>query len=157
MISSGAVVYDGVIAGNGNRVVACTYTGGIFWLSGTGPWGNGDAQYPGHFDTYVEYESVQYVGGVPIAATTTVVSSAHFDAYPTACLAFGIAGGSRIGTTALGNTMPSNYPAMLDPACSATMVNGAWWTMNSLTISLVADCATPAKHATWGALKAIYR
>ena len=158
MISNGVVTQNFVNgAGYGNRTTACYYTGGVFWLSGSGPWANGDASYPGHFDQYVEYETVQYANWIPIAAVTNVQSAAHFDAYPTACIAFSIANGARIGTTDLGNVMPSYYPAMLDPACSPTMVNGAWWTMNSLTISLVADCATPAKHATWGALKAIYR
>ena len=143
-LTNGGVVFDGVVGGNGNRITACTYTGGIFWLSGTGPWANGDASYPGHFDTYVEYESVQYVGGIPIAATTTVASSAHF-------------GGTRVGTTVLGNVMPAYYPAMLAPDCSPSMVDGAWWTMNSLTITINATCATAAKKSSWGAIKAIYR
>jgi hypothetical protein len=158
-VSNGVVMYDAVnpSTGNGTRMIACTYTGGIFWLSGTGPWANGDASYPGHFDTYVEFETVQYVNWVAIGSTTTVQSSAHFDAYPQACLAFGIAGGTRMGTTVLGQVMPSYYPAMLDAACSPTMVDGAWWTMSGLTITINAACATPTKHSSWGALKAIYR
>jgi hypothetical protein len=143
--------------GNGNRTYASTYDGGVFWLNGSGPWGAGDADYPGHFDSYVEYETVQYVGGSAIAAVTNVQTTAHFDNYPSMCFAFSISNGTRVGTTDLGNVMPAGFPALLDPACGATRTEGAWWNMNSLTISITSGCATPTKHSTWGALKATYR
>jgi hypothetical protein len=143
--------------GNGNRTYMAPFTGGQLWLSGSGPWANGDAQYAGVFDSYVEYETVQYSNWVPISAVTNVQSAAHFNDYPTICMSFSIANGSRVGTTDLGNVMPAGYPALLDPACGATRTLGAWWNMTSLTISITAECATPSRTSTWGSLKALYR
>jgi len=62
-----------------------------------------------------------------------------------------------VGTTDLGNVMPPNYPALIDPACNPARTLGAWWDFFSISISLTPDCATPAKPSTWGSLKAIYR
>jgi len=144
-------------SGNGNRTYASTYSGGTLWLNGSGPWANGDTDYPGHFDNYVEYETVQYVGGSPVASVTNVQTSAHFDRYPTLCLSFSIANGVRVATTDLGQSGPPDYPALLDPTCAATRTLGAWWNMNALTIAVGAGCSTPTRHATWGSLKAVYR
>jgi hypothetical protein len=156
-LSDGVLILDTVDAnGNGNQTTACTYVGGVFWLSGSGPWANGDADYPGHFDSYVEYETVQYSNFVPISAVTNVQSTAHFDNYPTVCMGFSIANGTRVGTTDLGDVFPPNYPAMLDPNCDPTRTEGAWWDMTSITITLTPDCATPTEASTWGALKAMY-
>ena len=143
--------------GNGNRTFMKTYSGGIFWLSGTGPWANGDPDYAGVFDSYVEFETVQYSNWVPVSAVTNVQAAAHFDNYPTLCMGFSIGNGVRVGTTDLGNVMPPNYPALIDPACNPTRTLGAWWDFFSISISLTPDCATPAKPSTWGSLKAIYR
>jgi hypothetical protein len=143
--------------GNGNRTYMMPFDGGIFWLSGSGPWANGDPDYPGTFDSYVEYETIQYSNWVPISAVTNVQAAAHFNDYPTLCMGFSIGNGSRVGTTDLGNVMPADYPAMLDPTCAPTRTLGAWWNFTSITITLTPDCATPAKPSTWGSLKAIYR
>jgi hypothetical protein len=143
--------------GNGNRTYVKTYSGGVFWLSGSGPWANGDTDYPGVFDSYVEYETITYSAWVPIHAITNVQAAAHFNNYPDLCMGFSIGNGSRVGTTDLGNVMPPNYPALLDPACNPTQTLGAWWNFNSISIVLTAECATAAKPSTWGSLKAIYR
>ena len=143
--------------GNGNRTYMCTYTGGTLRLSGTGPWANGDPEYLGVFDSYIEYETVQYANWVPIAAVTNVQSAAHFNNYPTLCMAFSIGNGSRVGTTDLGDVMPTYRPARLDPTCDPTRTLGAWWDFTSITITITPDCATPTKHETWGSLKAMYR
>jgi hypothetical protein len=143
--------------GNGYKIYASTYVGGTFWLSGTGPWANGDAAYPGAFDSYVEYETVLYSNWVPYHAITNVSASAHFDNYPADCMGFSIGNGARIGTTDLGNVMPANYPAMLDASCNATRSLGAWWDFLSLGITITSDCVVKVTPSTWGAVKAIYR
>jgi hypothetical protein len=158
MTGPGTLLFSTVNAqGNGNRTYACAYTGGTFWLSGTGPWANGDPDYPGVFDSYVEYETVQYANWIPISAVTNVQSTAHFNNYETYCMGFSIGNGSRVGTTDLGNVMPAGYPDMLDPTCLATRTLGAWWNFTSITITLTPECATPTKPSSWGSLKAMYR
>ncbi len=143
--------------GNGQRTFMKVYSGGIFWLSGTGPWANGDADYPGVFDSYVEYETVMYSNFVPYAAITNVQAAAHFNNYPTLCMGFSIGNGTRVGTTDLGNVMPANYPALLSTSCTPTRTLGAWWDFTSISLTLTSDCATPSKTTTWGSLKSIYR
>jgi hypothetical protein len=145
-------------SGNGQRTWKCTYSGGTFWLSGTGPWANGDPDYPGVFDSYVEFETVLYSGGIEIGAVTIVQASAHFDNYPTICMSYGIGSGQRVGTTALGQVEPPNYPPFLQAGtCAPVMPEGAWWNMNGVTLSITSGCAVPTRPSTWGAVKTLYR
>jgi hypothetical protein len=142
--------------GYGQKTYACTFVGGRVWLSGSGPWANGDPMYEGPIDSYVEYESIQYAAWQPVAAVTNVNAMAHWDNYPLDCMVFSVANGSRVGDTNLGGSPPANYPPFLATDCSPTMVNGAWWNMNSMTLS-ISSCVTGTKNSTWGAIKSIYR
>ncbi len=155
-LTNAALIMDTVDGnGNGQRVWKCTYSGGTFWLSGTGPWANGDADYPGVFDTYVEFETELYFGGVVVGATTTVQASAHFDNYPTICMSYGIGSGQRVGT---GAVEAPNYPPFLAAGtCLPVAPLGAWWNMNGVTLAITTGCATPTQQTTWGALKTLYR
>jgi hypothetical protein len=159
MTAAAILIFDNVNAqGFGNRTYMCRFVGGTIWLSGTGPWANGDPDYPGVIDSYVEYETVQYNNWVPVSAITNVQATAHFDAYPNACMAFSISNGSRVGTTDLGNVKPAGYPDLLAAGtCAPTMTHGAWWNMMTLTLSISPSCATPTRAATWGSLKTMYR
>ncbi len=145
-------------SGNGTRTYKSIYVGGTFNLSGAGPWGNGDANYPGTWDSYYEIETVIYAAFVPIAAVTNVSAIGHFDNYPTACMDYTISNGSRVGTTDLGNVKPPNYPGLYDfTTCLPTQTLGAWWNMNSMTVVITPNCTVPTKPATWGAIKTLYR
>lgn len=142
--------------GNGNRTYMKTFVGGYVWLSGTGPWANGDPDYPGIIDTYVEFETIQYTAWNPVAAVTNLQATAHFDNYPTSCMNFGIGNGSLVGTTDWGNTKPSTYPALLQQStCDPVMTLGAWWNMMTITLT-IQGCASPTENATWGAVKSMY-
>jgi hypothetical protein len=88
-------------SGNGNRTYMKTFVGGNIWLCGTGPWANGDADYPGVIDSYAEFETITYSNWEPIAAVTNVQAIAHFDNYPYQCMTFYIGNGSRVATTDL--------------------------------------------------------
>jgi hypothetical protein len=144
-------------SGNGNRTYMCTFTGGTIWMSGAGPWGNGDPSYSGPIDTYKEFETIQYSGGAVVGSVTNVQAVAHFDGYPASCVAFAISNGTLVGGTAFGGTLPANYPGLLDGStCAATMTHGAWWNMCGITLSL-SNCATPAKVGSWGSLRKLYR
>jgi len=152
------LVSDNVVGGNGQKVWKCTYAGGTFWLSGTGPWANGDPDYPGVFDSYVEYETQIWVGGIVVGATTVVQAMAHFDNYPVACMSYNISSGQRVGTTDLGQVEPASYPPFLQATtCDPVAPLGAWWNMNGMTLVITADCSVPTKPTTWGAIKTLYR
>ena len=142
-------------AGNGNRTYMKTFTGGYIWLSGTGPWANGDPDYPGVIDSYSEFETITYSDWVPIAAVTNIQAIAHFDNYPTMCMTFYIGNGTRIATTDLGETLPASYPDLLDPDCNATRVDGAAWDFTSITLSIT-SCTVGVEESSWGAIKSLY-
>ena len=142
--------------GNGNRTYQKQFVGGYIWLSGAGPWANGDADYPGVIDTYYEFETITYSDWVPIAAVTNVQASAHFDNYPELCMAFYIGNGSRVATTDLGDPIPASYPGLLDESCGATRTDGAFWDFFTITLSIT-DCIVDTEEATWSRVKAMYR
>jgi hypothetical protein len=142
-------------SGNGNRTYMSTFSGGYIWLSGTGPWANGDPDYPGVIDSYVEFETITYSSWVPIAAITNVQATAHFDAYPGQCMTFYIGNGSRIATTALGDPVPADYPPFLDPSCNPTRTEGACWDFFTITLSIM-DCNIATEETTWGTIKSLY-
>lgn len=145
-------------SGNGSRTYRKVFVGGSIWLSGSGPWANGDADYPGTIDSYVEYETVHFFGGVEVNAVTNVQATAHFDAYPASCMTFYVSNGVRIGSTDLGGSLPPDYPGFLSAgACAPNMPNGAWWNMMTMTLSVTQGCATPVEASTWGAIKTLYR
>jgi hypothetical protein len=141
--------------GNGNRTYMKTFIGGYIWLSGSGPWANGDPSYPGTIDTYAEFETITYSNWQPITAVTNVQATAHFDAYPDQCMAFYIGNGSEVGSTDKGDTKPADFPDFLDIDCNPTRTNGAWWDFFTITLS-IAGCTTPTEETSWGAVKALY-
>lgn len=141
--------------GYGNRTYLKTFMGGYIWLSGTGPWANGDAEYTGLIESYTETEIVTYEAFVPIAAVTSVQATAIFEGY-SMCMTFYIGNGSRVGTTDLGQMKPGDYPDFLDTSCNATRTLGAWWDFDDITLVISGDCTTPAEESTWGGVKALY-
>lgn len=145
-------------SGFGNRTYMKQFVGGTLWLSGTGPWANGDPDYPGIIDSYTEFETVQYENFLPVAAVTNVQATAHFVNYPAACVTFSVSNGTEVGSTDWGMTKPATYPGLLQAGtCAPTAPYGAWWDMLTMTLSVSSGCATPARASTWGAIKTMYR
>ena len=141
--------------GNGNRTYMKTFTGGYIWLSGSGPWANGDPDYYGVIDSYTEFETISYTNWVPIAAVSNVQAIAHFDDYPETCMTFYIGNGTRMASTEVGDPVPPNYPDLLDPDCDATRTEGAFWDFTSVTLS-IHGCETAVDETTWGAIKSLH-
>lgn len=152
------LISDNVNAtGTGSRTYEKTFVGGTIWLSGTGPWANGDPEYSGPILSYVEYETIQYVGFVRVHAVTNVTAVAQIDGYNDACMSFTVGNGVEIGSTDFGDPVPTDYPDMLEAyTCNPISSNGAWWDM--LTLSLYIDsCTVSTETTSWGNLKSIYR
>jgi hypothetical protein len=143
-------------SGTGSRTYEKSFEGGTIWLSGDGPWGNGDPEYVGTITSYVEYETIQYVAWQPVHAVTNVTAIAHIDGYSEACMTFSVGNGVEIGSTAHGDVKPADYPGLLqEGSCAPVMTLGAWWDM--MTLSLYIDsCTVGSETSTWGAVKAIY-
>ena len=154
--SDGVLLTDNVNAsGNGNRTYMKTFIGGYIWLSGSGPWANGDSEYLGTIDSYTEFETITYTNWVPVAMVTNVQAIAYFDAYPGSCMSFYIGNGTLIASTDLGQAIPADYPSLLDPGCNATYVDGAAWDFTSITLSIV-DCAVGTEESSWGEIKTLH-
>lgn len=152
--SDAVLISDSVVAGNGTRTWLKTFSGGTIWLSGAGPWGNGDAYYTGAIDTYTEYETLTYIGGNVIAARTNVSAVASIDGYDTACLGFSVGNGAKVGDTTGG--MMANYPALLTTSCSPTAPNGAFWNFAQMTL-YISTCAVGEETTSWSSMKAMFR
>lgn len=150
------VLTDNVDAnGNGNRTYMKTFVGGYIWLDGAGPWGNGDADYPGTITDYVEFETVSFVNFARVAAVSNVQASANFSNYPSSCMTFAVGNMAEMGTT---DSMmkPGDFPGFLDPAtCDATRTMGGWWDMFTLTLT-ISGCTVETQETSWGAVKALY-
>ena len=145
------------VNGNGNRTYMKTFEGGQIWLSGTGPWANGDPDYPGTIDTYYEFETIQYTEWVRTHAVTNIQATAHFDNYPNTCMAFSVGNGLEIGSTDFGDTKPADYPDLLEEAtCAPVMTLGGWWDFFTLTLSITGCSTVATEESTWGAIKEIY-
>lgn len=156
-INDGSLLTDYVdpATGNGNRTYMKNFVGGYIWLSGSGPWANGDPDYYGVIDYYTEFETIQYVNWVPVAAVTNVQANAHFEDYPSQCMTFYIGNGTRMATTEIGESILPDYPDLLDPDCNATRTEGACWDFTSVTLTIT-GCATDAEEASWGSIKSMY-
>lgn len=143
-------------SGTGNRTYMKTFVGGSIWLSGTGPWGNGDAEYTGPISSYNEFETIQYVNWVRTSAVTNVSAIAFFDGYSNDCMQFTVGNGLEIGATDLGFPLNPNYPGMLDDNCNVTRTEGAWWDFFNLQL-YITGCEVGNTDSNWGAVKALYR
>jgi len=143
------------VAGFGSKTYVKTFTGGTIWLSGSGPWGNGDAEYTGSIIEYTEYETITYVAFNVIASRTNVQASATIDGYDTVCLGFTVGNGAKIGDTASGPVL-ANYPALLNTSCSPIAPNGAFWDFSQMTL-YIANCSVGTEEQSWGAVKALFR
>lgn len=153
-----AVLLDDAVnaQGFGTRTWKKTFGGGAIWLSGNGPWANGDPEYTGQIIAYTEFETVTYVAFQPVAATTNVQASASIEGYDTICLGFTVGNGAKVGDTLGGGTLPAGYPPLMLSGCAPGGSNGAWWNFGHLTL-YINDCAVGTEDLTWGAVKAQYR
>lgn len=159
----GVVVNDPVLisdfvgaTGTGSRTYAKTFVGGTIWLSGNGPWGNGEMEYTGPILSYVEYETIQYVNWERTHAVTNVSATASLEGFSNSCLAFTVGNGVEIGSTDFGTPVPSDFPAMLDGSCNETDALGAWWDLTTLSL-YIDSCIVSSEETTWDSVKSFYR
>lgn len=155
LLTMATVLVDNVDAnGNGNRTYMKSYTGGLVWLSGSGPWGNGDAQYAGPITAYTEFETIQYSNFNRIAAVSNIQATAQFNGYDQ-CMNFAVGNMAEVSNTDM-MMKPMDYPDFLDANCGATATMGSWWNMFTLTLTIT-GCTVDTQESTWGEVKSLYR
>lgn len=157
MVSDPVLIVDMVGAtGTGSRTYMKSFVGGTIWLSGTGPWGNGETEYAGPILDYVEYETIQYVNWVRTHAVSNVSATAQIEGFSESCVAFSVGNGVEMGSTDFGDPIPTDYPVMLDENCDPTVALGSWWDL--MTISMyIDDCVVSSDPTTWDTIKSFYR
>jgi len=140
-------------AGTGAVVFTNTFDGGTFFLSKTGPWGDGANDLTGVIVVTRLVVTVRYVNNVPQESRLNVDADGRFDG-SSCTLTFVIANGIGGGDTDL-LPKPPGYPDFLDPACEPTRVHGSWGDISQITMRI--DCPVPGRRSTWGSLKTLYR
>lgn len=148
-------IVDNRIAGTGTVVFTTNFIGGTFWLSRTGPWGDGVNDWTGVLNTTQNIVTLQYVNFIPVQARANVNTSGYFTNTTSNCaLTFAISNGVGLGDTD-GGPFPANYPALLDVGCGATRTFGSWGDIKDIALQI--DCVVPTEVSTWSAVKAQYR
>ncbi len=143
-------VNDQRVNGTGPVTYTSTFSGGSFSFA-PGPWGSGT----GTLNSTLVISTVQFIniGGnsTPVASRANIQSSGLFAG---GCnLTFAIANGIGAGETPM--VKPVTYPPFLDTSCNPTRIYGTWGDVSQITLMI--DCATAARHSSWGSLKTRYR
>jgi len=138
-------------SGTGMVEYESQYSGGVFWLSRTGGWGDGTEDYTGVLDYYRHHTTFLFVNWVPISYTANADFNGHFDGY---CKCISVtANGASVGKGA----QPANYPPFLQSDCMVnTALQGEWGTVKDLIMTIY-ECPSGNDASTWGTIKALYR
>lgn len=152
-----ALLFDGVVGGNGQRMFQTPYTGGTLWLSGTGAWGTGDPAYTGSFSSFVVIATQQIVNNQIVGIVTNVNFTGMLEGYEN-CFTMAISNAELVGITPAAPSVPGPFPGFVGPAdCNATGTSGSYWDVHDITFTILGQCAVGTARPTWGSLKNMYR
>ena len=135
------------------REYRSVYTGGRFWMTGAGPWGNGEAEYTGALEYYIHHTTFILLNGVPISYTTNADFAGHFDDWCKCVLV--VANGASGGN----GGQPAGYPVFkeVDEDCVDNPgLTGEWGLVADITLTIY-ECASSGDATTWGSIKTLYR
>lgn len=129
------------------------YTGGQFWLSRNGAWGDGYNDVTGVLTAYHVATTITLYNGNPVGQTSNITFTGAFTDCPEmqdCTLEFVIANAMKVWDSGYGTPMPANFPPLL---CDANL--GELFDVCCIQMSI--NCAVPAEEHSWGSLKAMYR
>jgi hypothetical protein len=142
--------------GSGEVTWRTTYSGGHFWFSGLGPWGDGSQDYFGDLDFFNVTTTYHYVEHQILGIRSNVTSSGQFDGF-TDCMEYAINNAAFFGNTDDHGPMPAGFPEFLDENCNeGTWVRGGWGSVTEITILIRGDCDVAAEPSSWGRIKSLY-
>ncbi len=136
--------------GNGYIDYVTNYTGGQFWLSGAGAWGDGLGDFTGTLAYYNVGTRVSYFGWQQVGVTSNITFRGAFNDCAYCFIDYAVANSFLIWTSGEG-TMPVNYPPFL---CGAT--TGELHDACCVTMHILCD-VTATEESTWGSIKSLYR
>lgn len=136
--------------GNGYIDYVTNYTGGQFWLSGAGAWGDGLGDFTGTITYYNVGTRVSYFGWMIVGVTSNITFRGAFNDCAYCFIDYAVANSILIWTSGEG-AMPANYPPFL---CSAN--TGELHDACCATMHILCD-VTATEESTWGSIKSLYR
>lgn len=152
------LLFDGVSGGSGPKIWRLDYTGGICWLAGSGPWGNGDPSYVALIDIWTAIVTESYSGGVVVGQIRTINAQATFQAYNAECINLQVSNTEWFGDTN-GGALPAGYPDFWDgTSCSSAGTTGwgEYGNVTDITFDIIGCATIPVERLSWGSLKARY-
>lgn len=139
--------------GNGEIIFTTEYSGGTFFLSKDGPWGDTVNDLTGTINALTRVTTLVHVNFVAVAAVENVNTSGVFDGSD-CILAFEINNNVGLGDTDSNPPLPIDYPLFLDLACAPTRIHGSWGDIKD--IIMLIQCPVPTHETTWGQVKALF-
>jgi hypothetical protein len=151
--ANGAVETGRNLDGNGNGWIdyQTTYTGGQFWLSGSGAWGNGTGDFTGTVAYYNVDARVSYLNGQAVGVTSNIYMTGVFDGCTQCRIEYAISNALLVWQTGSPGSMPADYPSFL---CDATQGE-----LYDVCCAVAKVYCTPAgvDSKSWGEIKELYK
>ncbi len=143
------------LAGTGDVTYRTLYSGGRFWFSGAGPWGEGANDFTGALQNFSVTAVYHFEGGALAGIRSSVSTLGTFDGF-SQCLEYTINSAEFMGTTDY-SAKPGEYPEFLAANCGAGSVDrGGWGSVRSIAMSIL-HCQVSAEPSAWGEVKRLYK
>ena len=142
--------------GTGEVSYRTTYSGGYFWLSMNGPWGNGTEDYSGDLSFFTVNTTYHFVMGDVIGIRSNVTTSGLIDGF-VECMVYEINNAAFFGNTDDNGPKPAEFPEFMDDGCSTgTLTRGGWGSVTEIALQIGGECDVATQPSTWGKIKSLY-
>jgi hypothetical protein len=142
--------------GSGDVSYRTEYTGGLFWMSKNGPWGDGSVDYTGTIDRFIVNTTYMYVNNQVLGIRSNVTTIGTFDNYGE-CFEYTINNAAFYGDTDTVGPLPAGFPPFMDSSCqTGTRTRGGWGSVTEIALRIRGNCTVPTQESTWGSVKALY-
>jgi hypothetical protein len=142
--------------GSGEVTWKTSYTGGYFFLSGNGPWGDGSQDYFGDVAFFNVQTTYQFVFGDLLGIRSNVTTMGLIDGF-TDCMEYTINNAAFFGNTDDVGPLPAEYPEFVDEFCnSGVWSRGGWGSVTEIALRILGDCDVATQESTWGKIKSLY-
>ena len=143
--------------GTGDVTYRTEYSGGLFWMSKNGPWGDGTEDYTGTIGRFIVTTTYMFVNNQVLGIRSNVTTTGTFDNYDD-CFEYTINNTAFYGDTNTSGPLPAGFPSFMDNYCQlGTRTRGGWGSVTEIALRILGDCTVPTQDSTWGAVKALYQ
>jgi hypothetical protein len=140
--------------GTGAITYQTSYGGGVFWMSGAGPWGDNTNDYTGTLQNFTVRTVYRFIDDQLVSIQSSVSTLGSFDG-SSHCLEYTINSATFTGTTEYG-PKPVSYPDFLAATCVANGVDrGGWGSAQEISL-VILHCQVAVEPAAWSTVKRLY-